>query len=143
MDIRELTAREEVKEAFPLIKQLRTGLDENTYLAYFEEMQKTGYRLFALVDSGQYAALIGFTKRVEFFYGHHIWIHDLVVDENVRSKGYGAKLISYVHDLAKAEGISKVALASGLTRTKAHHFYESKMGYEKVSYDFLKNIDTQ
>lgn len=143
MEIRELTAREELKEAFPLIKQLRTGLDETTCLAYFEEMQKTGYRLFALMDGGQYAGLIGFTKRVEFFYGHHIWIHDLVVDENIRSKGCGAKLISFVHDFAKAEGISKVALASGLTRTKAHHFYENKMGYEKISYEFLKNFDTQ
>lgn len=59
---------------------------------------------------------------------------DLVTVVNNRSKGYGKKLLSYVHQWAKENKYESVALSSGLQRTDAHRFYEHKMGYDKVSY---------
>lgn len=77
---------------------------------------------------------------ITLYYGRFVWVCDLVTDNNKRSNGYGDKLLSYVHEWAKENGYQSVALSSGLQRTDAHRFYEEKMGYDKVSYVFKKNL---
>lgn len=74
------------------------------------------------------------------YIGEFIWVCDLVTDSTKRSKGYGEKLLAYVHEWAKANHYETVALSSGLQRTDAHRFYEEKMGYNKASYVFKKAL---
>lgn len=51
MEIKELKSKDEFVKAFPVMKQLRTHLDEETYLdLVFEAREKDHYRLFALYD---------------------------------------------------------------------------------------------
>jgi hypothetical protein len=42
--------------------------------------------------------------------------------------------------LWKESNCKSVALASGLNRTDAHRFYEERMGYSKISFEFKKEI---
>lgn len=77
---------------------------------------------------------------ITLYYGRFVWVCDLVSDANVRSKGYGDKLLTYVQNWAKENHYESVALSSGLQRTDAHRFYEKKMGYDKVSFVFKKNL---
>ncbi|MDZ5711041.1 GNAT family N-acetyltransferase [Jeotgalibacillus haloalkalitolerans] len=139
--IKECTTIEELMTAFPVMKQLRTHLDEAAYLSLIEEArEKDSYRLFALYEGSEIVAVAGFKPMITLYYGRFVWVCDLVTDQTKRSYGYGEKLLNFVHSWAAEAGYERVALSSGLQRTDAHRFYESKMGYDKVSYVFKKEL---
>lgn len=141
--IKELQSRQEILQAFPVMNQLRTHLDEDFYLELVTEArEKDMYKLFALVDRGEFVAVIGFKPMITLYYGRFVWVCDLVTDHNKRSNGYGEKLLSYVHEWAKENDCQSIALSSGILRTDGHRFYEEKMGYTKVSYVFKRNMDS-
>ena len=136
-----LQTREEIVEAYPVMKQLRTHLDEESYLELVcEAQEKDLYQLLALKNDKEIVALIGFKPMITLYYGRFIWVCDLVTDETQRSSGYGEKLLAFVHKWAKENSYESVALSSGLQRADAHRFYEEKMDYDKVSYVFKKSL---
>ncbi|MFV8828948.1 GNAT family N-acetyltransferase [Alkalihalobacterium sp. APHAB7] len=141
IQIKELSNETEWIEAFPVMSQLRSHLDQETYVELVSEAtKKEKYKLAGLYDEGEVVAVIGFMPMITLYYGRFLWVCDLVTDQNKRSKGYGEKLLAYVEEWAKTNGFESVALSSGLQRTDAHRFYEEKMNYDKVSYVFKKNV---
>ncbi|MFD1851322.1 GNAT family N-acetyltransferase [Oceanobacillus bengalensis] len=141
LTIIELVSEEEIMKAFPVMKQLRTHLDESTYLELVHEAQeKDCYKMYALFDKNEIVAVTGFKPMITLYYGRFVWVCDLVTDMNKRSNGFGERLLKYVQDWAKANNYEKVALSSGLQRTDAHRFYEEKMNYDKVSFVFKTEV---
>lgn len=139
--IKELQSQNEILEAFPVMKQLRTHLDEETYIdLVLEAKEKDRYKMFALIDEKEIVAVTGFKPMITLYYGRFVWVCDLVTDTNKRSKGYGKKLLTYVHEWAEENNYESVALSSGLQRTDAHRFYENIMDYDKVSYVFKASL---
>ena len=140
--IKELLSKDEILEAFSVMQQLRTHLDEQTYLdLVLEAQEKDSYRMYALVNDHKIVAVVGFKPMITLYYGRFVWVCDLVTDMNDRSKGYGEQLLTYVHKWAEENKYEQVALSSGLQRKDAHRFYESRMGYDKVSYVFKKPLN--
>ena len=139
-NIQELTYKEQWIEVFPVMKQLRTELTEDTYLELLQEMKKDGYTLYALYENNKIVSLAGFSWRTNFYNKRHIFIYDLVTDYERRSFGYGEKLLNYIHNWAKENGAEYVALESGIQRNNAHRFYEEKLDYEKWCYSFRKSM---
>ena len=131
--IKELISKDEILAGFEVMKHLRAHLDEVSYLKLvLDAQEKENYRLIAHFDLNEkIVAVVGFMPMITLYYGHYIWVCDLVTDPDVRSKGYGKKLLTYVQEWAKANGYEKVALSSGLQRKDAHRFYEEKMNYDK------------
>lgn len=141
LTIKELQSGNEITEAFPIMRQLRTHLDESSYLELVSEAQeKEGYKMFALFNGNDIVAVIGFQPMVTLYYGRFIWVCDLVTDTNKRSEGYGERLLSYIHRWANENKYESIALSSGLQRIDAHRFYENKMNYDKVSYVFKASL---
>src|SRR4051812_13932499 len=141
LTIKELESHKEIIEAFPVMRQLRTHLDEGSYLELVSEAQeKEGYKMFALFDDNDMVAVIGFQPMITLYYGRFIWVCDLVTDVNKRLEGYGEKLLSYIHKWANENKYESIALSSGLQRTDAHRFYENIMDYNKVSYVFKASL---
>lgn len=138
--IKELTSEQEWLQAFPIMNQLRTHLDESTYIETLREMKSQGYRLFSLIEEGNVRAVAGIIPLTSLYYGRYVWVHDLVTDTQERSKGNGEKLLSFIQEWAKTEGFDVVALSSGLQRQDAHRFYEEKMKFDKASYVFKINL---
>ncbi|MGY0694491.1 GNAT family N-acetyltransferase [Virgibacillus sp. FSP13] len=139
--IKELQSQEEIVEAFPVIKQLRTHLDETTYLELVTDaMANDRYKMFGLFDNDKVVAVTGFKPMITLYYGKFVWVCDLVTDRDKRSKGYGERLLTYVHEWATEHHYESVALSSGLQREDAHRFYEDKMNYDKVSYVFKNSF---
>ncbi|UOQ95016.1 GNAT family N-acetyltransferase [Halobacillus shinanisalinarum] len=140
--VKELQSPKEILEAFPVMNQLRTHLDVETYLALVTEAkEKDSYRLFALYDRDEIVAVTGFKPMITLYYGRFVWVCDLVTSSESRSKGYGDRLLAFVHEWTKENGYESVALSSGLQRLEAHRFYEDRMDYDKVSYVFKRKID--
>lgn len=141
VEIKELKIEKEWKEAFPVMKQLRTHLNEEQFVELVREAaEKESYKIAALYDNEKIVAATGFMPMITLYNGKFIWVCDLVTDSESRSKGYGEALLNYVHSWSKENGYDIVSLSSGLQRIDAHRFYENKMNYDKVSYVFLKRI---
>ena len=58
------------------------------------------------------------------------WIEDVVVDEKMRGKGIGKKLIEFGIEFAKNKGISKIDLTSRPERKAANELY-GKLGFKR------------
>ncbi|WP_449621034.1 GNAT family N-acetyltransferase [Robertmurraya sp. Marseille-Q9965] len=141
VEIKELKNEEEWKEAFLIMRQLRTHLNEDQFVELVKEAtEKESYNIAALYDNEKIVAVTGFMPMITLYNGRFIWVCDLVTDSESRSKGYGKALLNYVHSWSKENGYNIVSLSSGLQRIDAHRFYENKMKYDKVSYVFLKKI---
>ena len=138
LKIRELKA-DELEQAFDVVCQLRTGILLDEFLITVKTMMKNGYKIACLFENNKIVSYVGFSRLLTL-YGDHIWVYDLVTDENQRSKGYGKLLLSYVEELAKSNSLKCVALSSRIQREDAHRFYEKTMNYEKASYLFRKEL---
>ncbi|MGA4722160.1 GNAT family N-acetyltransferase [Fictibacillus nanhaiensis] len=138
--VSELTTEKEWIEAFPIMNQLRTHLNFDSYLQLLQKMKKQGYRLFALYDEEEIVALAGIQLNINFYHERYVFIHDLVTHSSNRSKGYGEKLLHYIHDWAREQGAQYVSLESGIQRREAHQFYDEKMHYDKWCYSFRRKL---
>jgi len=138
--IEQLTSQQEWMEAYPVMAQLRSDLTVEKYLLLLKEMTRDGYILFALYENMQIVAVAGLSWRVNFYSERHIFVYDLVTDVKYRSRGYGEKLLQYLHQWGKENGAHYIALESGIQRTSAHRFYEDRLGYEKWCYSFRKAL---
>jgi len=139
-DIREVTTESERRAAFPVLVQLRDHLDVESFLALFEEMREEGYRLFARYVDGEPVAVAGVKIATNFYLGRHVYVYDLVTDEDERSKGHGERLLSFVHEWAAENDCDAVELESGQWREDAHRFYTEKMGYAEYCTSFVNHL---
>ena len=141
MNIRELTTEEEFRTAWPVMRELRDHLDEETYLKRVADMRPSGYRLIAVEEDGAIVALAGIGREKNLYYGSYMWVYDLITTERARSKGHGLALLRRVEEIAREEGCEVLALSSALHRLDAHRFYLEKAGMEKRSFTFIKDLD--
>lgn len=140
IEIRELESQREWVDAFPVMRQLRSHLDEEVYLDYLHQMTADGYRLFGLFSEGELAALAGVDILTNMYYGRHLWVFELVTDSDHRSRGFGTRLFEYLVEWAEAKGCDKIALSSALHREHAHRFYEDSVGMDRASYVFTRDL---
>jgi len=66
-------------------------------------------------------------------------IDELIVDNNLRGKGIGRKLMNEIVQIAKKNKCNRIELDSAFHREEAHQFYEN-IGFEKRAYLFSKEI---
>jgi GNAT superfamily N-acetyltransferase len=57
-------------------------------------------------------------------FGRRVWVEDLAVHPNHRSRGIGKQLLDEAKRWAQARGASRLQLDSAEARTDAHRFYE-------------------
>jgi GNAT superfamily N-acetyltransferase len=139
-EVVELRSEAELREAFPVIRELHDELDERRYLDLLAEMVPAGYRLFAVREErGGIAAVVGVQVLTNLYYERHLYVYDLVATEDARSAGHGGALMDHVEDLARREGCKYVALACGREREGALRFYERR-GFERPGYSMRKAL---
>jgi predicted N-acetyltransferase YhbS len=63
----------------------------------------------------------------------------LVVDENRRGAGIGARLVAAAEERLRALGCGLIEVTSNVRRERAHAFYE-RLGYERTSYRFARTL---
>ena len=139
MKIKELNV-DSLFQAYPVIKQLRPHLGLDEFVKMATTMMQDGYRAICVYDGDEIVAYAGFAELLNLYDGRHIYVYDLIVCENHRSRGYGKMLMSFIEDIAKTKGVNRVTLISGVQRKDAHRFYEDKNGYVKTSYSYKKEV---
>ena len=135
----ELRSEAELEGAFTVVRELHGELDERKYAELLAEMIPSGYRMFAVCDEGEVAAVAGVQVITNLYYERHLYVFDLVATAGARSKGHGAALMRHVEYLARREGCKYVALACGKEREGALRFYE-RLGFERPGFSMRKAL---
>ena len=124
MTIEPASSDEQIAATFDVMKQLRPHLDRDEYVATVRALQASdGFRLVALIDDGVVRAVAGYRYMRMLYCGRLLYVDDLVVDERVRSQGYGSRILDWLKDEARREGCAELQLISRTVREQAHRFY--------------------
>ncbi|EGW22809.1 GCN5-related N-acetyltransferase [Methylobacter tundripaludum SV96] len=129
----------EIADCFHVMKQLRTELEEASFVPLVRELMSDGYQLAYLRDETQVVCVAGFKISKNLFFGKHLYVEDLSTLDSERSKSYGKQTMVWLRNLAAAEGCSAIHLDSGVQRHRAHKFYLNR-DMNIVCYHFAEKI---
>lgn len=117
--------KNDLERFYPVMKELRKDLSYPDYLNIYENAKATdGYEIVAIESDKKVLAVMGYRVLHDFVHGKHLYIDDLVSTESHRSKGLGAKLLSYAEDLAREFGCKGLRLCTGIENEMGKKFYE-------------------
>ena len=124
MKIEHAESDEQIAATFEVMRQLRPHLIEKEYVPLIRAlMSSDGFRLAYLVDEGEVRAAAGYRYMNMLYCGRLLYVDDLVSDERVRSRGYGARMLDWLKNEGRREGCSELQLISRVIREQAHRFY--------------------
>lgn len=138
--IEEITTEAAWDEAVPLLRQLWSDADDAFVRSWADEEE---YRLFGLYeetedddaedDAGELIGAAGISIQRVVHHVRHVWVHDLVVDEDRRGEGVGSELLAFVAEWGRERDCESVVLACIVENEDALAFYESE-GMERWGY---------
>lgn len=142
MDIKEIATQLEIERAFPIMKELRSELSFQDYVAIYEQAKAAdSYTLVGAYEGGNCVALMGYRVLHDYVHGKHVYIDDLVTTESCRSKGVGSKLLSFAEAEAGRLGCSGLRLCTGIANEGGKKFYERE-GWQFRSIVYKKKLKT-
>ena len=124
---------------FPVLKELRTHLEEADFMTQLRRLEAQDYQLAFVRDGGRVTAVAGFWISEMFAYGKYMYVYDLVTSADARSRGYGAALMDFLKTLAQDAGCAQLHLDSGVQRFAAHRFY-LREGFRIASHHFALDL---
>ena len=126
---------ERLHSACAVLTQLRVKLSPEKLLVQVREQLKDGYRLACVEQEGRVICVAGFVIGTKLAWGRHLYVDDLVTDENSRSTGAGSLLLHWLKGFARRNGCTQLHLDSGVQRYDAHRFY-LRHGFHITSHHF-------
>lgn len=116
---------EDIRACYPVMRELRPHLDEETFVAQvLRQMAQHGYLLaYIKDDQGQVAAAAGFRVAEYLAWGKTLYLDDLVTRESARGRGHGGALLDWLLDHARSLDCAQFHLDSGVQRHDAHRLY--------------------
>ncbi len=126
MNIRYAGTPEDFLNSLEVIKLLRPHLDSESFPQLISRMKEENYALLLAEEGGRVVSVCGFRYLTTLYDGRIIYIDELVTLPEARGKGYAGRLLDFVFDKARQEGITAVHLDSGHHRHEAHRLYLNK-----------------
>ncbi|QQQ01743.1 GNAT family N-acetyltransferase [Lysobacter enzymogenes] len=122
--IRTLTGDTDLRAVWPLVAQLRPEFDEDRFVAQMHRQIAQGCRATVVFDDDGAPRAFACWRVMEMLaVGLHVYVDDLIVDQSVRSRGYGKTMLDWLKAEAKRLGCARLQLDSGTQRQDAHAFY--------------------
>ena len=129
----------DIFKCWEVLFELRPHVGNQNFVSIIEEMITEGYQ-FAFIEEGERAvAYVGYRYLQYLYNGKHFYIDDLATLPQYRGKGYAAKLLKFVDEVAISKGYDTVTLDSGYQRFDAHRLYLNN-GFNIVAHHFSKKI---
>jgi GNAT superfamily N-acetyltransferase len=138
ISIVECQDKQSIEATFGVMKQLRSDINIDTYYETIAGISKQNqFKLVAAFNgNNECLGVVGYNYDYRLSIGGKmIYIADMVVDKDQRSKGVGEKLMNYVKQEAIREKCKAIVLDSGVQRPKAHKFYLNQ-GFSITSFNF-------
>lgn len=133
---------EEIVACFPVMHELRPHLTQDTFVNKVRSLEKSGYMLAYLKESGSPVAVAGFRLGESLAWGRFLYVDDLVTLASFRSRGFGSAILSWLVEFANKNNCDQLHLDSGVQRKDAHRFYKRE-GLQLSSYHFASLISTE
>jgi len=115
---------DQILATFDVMHQLRPKLERHEYVRLVRDLMKAdGFRIAALTDDDEVRAVAGYRIFTMLYCGRLLYVDDLVTDERARSRGYGARLLTWLKAEGRRQGCSELQLISNVVREQAHRFY--------------------
>ena len=114
---------DDIARCCPIMRQLRTHVEEADFVPRVRRQQTAGYQLAYLEEGGQVRSVTGFRFLENLAAGRILYVDDLVTDSTCRSQGLGKVLFAWLVERASREGCRYLELDSGVQRYDAHRFY--------------------
>lgn len=119
-------------------RELRPQILE-PYVESMERVLNGGGRMIVAVYAGDVAGVAVFRLHENTAQGRKLYVDDLVVDPECRSRGIGCALLAQLEEKARRAGCVVVELDSGTERERAHRFY-FRAGYTIRTFGFKKTL---
>ena len=126
-------------QVWPVMRWLREHLDADALRSRYAAGYPDGYRITAGYEGDRCVVAAGWRITTSFAHGRFLYVDDLVVDPQLRSRGHGAAMLHALEARAAADGCEQVRLDSGVQRHAAHRFY-FREGYRIASHAFVKEL---
>lgn len=137
--VREIKTDAEWNAMYRLIKQLNKSMTPAKYERLLADMKPRGYRCVGAFMDGKLVGVSGFWVSVRFWCQKYIDIDNVVVDEAIRSKGIGAKMIAWIEKEGRRQKCDMAMLDCYTTHHQSHRFY-FREGYSILGYHFTKDL---
>jgi len=138
ISVRELL-EDELALILPLIEKHNFKIPPKELQRRLQLMMTHGYHCIAAFDAGRLVGVAGYWLGARFYCGEYMDVDNVVVDEALRSKGVGAKMMEWLEEKARSLGCKIVVLDSYVTFAGAHRFY-FRQGYEILGFHFKKDL---
>lgn len=123
MEVQLVTSEEELAGVAQVLLQLRPQYCLSSVMEQIKKQQANGYQLAYVKDKENILGVAGFVISEKLAWGKHIYIDDLVTNENYRSTGVGTLMINWFKQYAKDIDCQQLHLDSGIQKFAAHRFY--------------------
>lgn len=134
------TSIQEISDCFPVMQELRSSLDLDSFISQVQrQQQQFNYQLAYLQVDGSIQAVAGFRISESLAWGKFLYVDDLVSSSSSRSQGYGSKLFDWLADYARTNHCQQLTLDSGVQRFAAHRFY-LRQRMDITSHHFTLNL---
>lgn len=142
MNTKLVETHDELTAAAQLLLQLRPVYSLEAILAQIKHQQAQGYNLAIVTLEDRVVCVAGFVVTEKLAWGKHMYVDDLVTDENTRSQGAGRAMIDWLKSHCKNHGCLELHLDSGMQRKDAHRFYHRE-GLESTGYHFAAPVSSE
>jgi ribosomal protein S18 acetylase RimI-like enzyme len=116
---------EDLKQCYPVMKELRQNLEYQTFVDIYQVAHKAdGYEIVALKKDNEVVAIMGYRFLYDYVHGKHVYVDDLVTTASARSQGAGAQLLKYAESIAEKNNCKNLRLCTGVENEQGKKFYE-------------------
>jgi GNAT superfamily N-acetyltransferase len=131
----------ELAACFPVLRLLRPNLSGPEELCTRVRRQAAaGYRILAAWRNAEPVGLAGYRPQENLIRGPFCYVDDLVVRNDLRGSGLGARLLKAVGTEAKARGLPHLVLDTGLDNLLGQRFY-FRFGMLPAALRFAMRLD--
>jgi GNAT superfamily N-acetyltransferase len=113
----------DIRKCFPVMSELRTQIRETDFVETIRRLERRGFRIAFLEESGDVKAVAGFRIMENLDNGRFLYVDDLVTKSSERSKRYGQGLFDWLLAYGASHECKALTLDSGVQRFDAHRFY--------------------
>jgi GNAT superfamily N-acetyltransferase len=139
--IRHAETDADISACFPVMQALRPHLSSpREFLQRVRRQMEQGYRLLAAWADGAVIGAAGYRMQENLIRGRFCYVDDLVVAETHRRHRIGALLLDACGAEARAAGIERLTLDTGLDNLLGQRFY-FRYGMLPSSLRFAKILD--
>ncbi|MBE1273578.1 GNAT family N-acetyltransferase [Enterovibrio baiacu] len=136
MDVKFFEDNADRSHVLDVLTQLRPHFSQDALAAQITRQQKSGYQLAYVKSDNIVLAVVGFEMRENLAWGKHIYIDDLVTNENHRSQGVGKALMEWLKNHAAEHDCKQIHVDSEIQRFKAHIFYQRE-DFKTIAHHFV------